>query len=135
MDPATRQLIEAIHRAPGRCVLALNGGGASAAGLLLSVPGGSRTVLEVVVPYDEAALADFLGRRPEHFCSPATGRELAARALDRARWLAPGEALVGVGCTASLATDRPKRGNHRFHVSVRRGEDGRSYALTLAKGA
>ena len=81
MDPATRRLIEAVHRTPCRCVLALTGGGASAAGLLLSVPGGSRTVLEVVVPYDERALADFLGRRPEQFCSAATGADLAARAL------------------------------------------------------
>jgi hypothetical protein len=135
MDPATRQLIESIHHAPGRCVLALTGGGASAAGLLLSVPGGSRTVLEVVVPYDEQALTDFLGRRPENFCSAATTRDLAGRALERGRWLAPGEPVVGVGCTASLATDRPKRGDHRFHVAIRRGEDGSGYSLTLAKGA
>jgi hypothetical protein len=135
MDPATRQLIEAVHRAPGRCVLALTGGGTSAAALLLSVPGGSRTVLEVVVPYDERALTDFLGRRPEQFCSAATGGDLATRALERARWLAPGEPVGGVGCTASLATDRPKRGDHRFHVAVRRGEDGHRYALTLTKGA
>jgi hypothetical protein len=135
MDPATRQLIEAVHRAPGRCVLALTGGGASAAGFLLSVPGGSRTVLEVVVPYDEGALVDFLCRRPEHFCSAATAREMAVRALDRARWLAPGETVAGVGCTASLATDRPKRGEHRFHVTVQRGEDSHSSSLTLAKGA
>jgi hypothetical protein len=135
MDPATRRLIEAVHRTPCRCVLALTGGGASAAGLLLSVPGGSRTVLEVVVPYDERALADFLGRRPEQFCSAATGADLAARALERARWLAPGEPVVGVGCTASLATDRPKHGDHRFHVTVRPGEFGHHDALTLTKGA
>lgn len=135
MDPAPRQLIEAIHRTPVRCVLALTGGGASAAALLLSVPGGSRTVLEVVVPYDEMALDDFLGRRPEHFCSAATGRDLAARALARARWLAPGEAVVGVGCTSSLATDRPKRGDHRMHVAVRSAEWTRGYALTFTKGA
>jgi hypothetical protein len=135
MDPATRQLIETLHGAPGRCVLALTGGGASAVGMLLSVPGGSRTVLEAVVPYDEAALADFLGRRPEQACSAATGRELAARALARAHWLAPGEPVVGVGATASLATDRPKRGDHRVHVAARSAERGASYALTLTKEA
>ena len=106
MDPATRRLIEAIHHGPSRYVLALTGGGASAAGLLLSVPGGSRTVLEVCVPYDERALADFLGRRPEHFCSLPTSADMADRALGRARWLAPGQEVAGVGSTASLATDR-----------------------------
>src|SRR5579871_5317525 len=103
MEPATRRLIEAIHQGPTRYVLALTGGGASAAGLLLSVPGGSRSILEVSVPYDERALVDFLGRRPEQFCSPATGAAMAAVALGRARWLAPGEAVAGLGCTASLA--------------------------------
>jgi hypothetical protein len=135
MDAATRRLIEAIHQGPTRYVLALTGGGASAAGLLLSVPGGSRTVLAVSVPYDERALAEFLGRRPEQFCSPATGDDLAARALARARWLLGGESVAGIGCTASLATDRPKRGDHRFHLTVRRGGYSTAYSLTLSKGA
>jgi hypothetical protein len=135
MDPATRRLIEAIHQGPTRYVLAMTGGGASAVGLLLSVPGGSRTVLEASVPYDERALADFLGRRPEQFCSQATSGDMAARALARARWLLPGEAVAGVGCTAGLATDRPKRGAHRFHVTVQRGGNSAGYSLTLTKGA
>jgi hypothetical protein len=133
MDTATRPLIEALHRAPGKCVLALAGGGTGAAAMLLGVPGASRTVLEVAVPYGEAALADYLGRRPDHFCSGPTGRELAARACARARWLAPGEPVVGLGCTASLATDRTKRGDHRFHVAVA-ADAMITYSLTLTKG-
>jgi hypothetical protein len=135
MEPATRGLIEAIHQGPTRYVLALTGGGASAAGLLLTVPGGSRTVLKVSVPYDERALADFLGHRPEQFCSLATSAAMASVALGRARWLAPGEGVAGVGCTASLATDRPKRGDHRFHITVRSGGESADYSLTLSKGA
>src|SRR5437667_73710 len=50
MDPAVARLIARLHQAPCRYVLGLTGGGASAAGWLLAVPGGSRTVLEVVVP-------------------------------------------------------------------------------------
>jgi nicotinamide mononucleotide (NMN) deamidase PncC len=135
MDAATRQLIEAIHRAPAACVLALTGGGTAAAGALLSVPGGSRTVLEIVVPYHEHALVEFLGRRPEQFCSAATSRDMARRALERARWLTPGAAVVGVGCTASLATDRPKRGEHRFHITADTGERQTTCSLTLTKGS
>jgi hypothetical protein len=134
MDAACRTLIEALHQAPGKCVLALTGGGTSAAALLLMVPGGSRTVLEVLVPYAEQALCEFLGRRPEQFCSTATSHDMALRALQRARWLAPGESVVGLGCTASLATDRPKRGDHRFHVSVATGQQTIDHSLTLSKG-
>src|SRR5262245_20314223 len=53
MDTDVRALIAQLHDAPVRYALALTGGGAAAAGWLLSVPGGSRTVLEVAVPYDE----------------------------------------------------------------------------------
>ncbi len=135
MDPASRQLIETLHATPYKCVLALTGGGSGAIAQLLEVPGGARTILETVVPYHEQALAEFLGQRPEHCCSADTSRALALRALTRASWLAPGEPVLGLGATASLATARPKRGPHRFHVSV--ATEGRllSVALILNKGA
>jgi nicotinamide mononucleotide (NMN) deamidase PncC len=135
MDPLIRRLIEALHQAPPKCVLAVTGGGAQAAGLLLSVPGGSRTVLEVIVPYHDQSLCDFLGRRPAQFCSVETARAMAERAAERARWLSPGEAVVGIGCTASLASDRPKRGDHRFHVAASGTGLHAVYSLTLSKGA
>jgi hypothetical protein len=135
LDPATRHLIEALHHAPPKCVLAVTGGGTSATAMLLAVPGGSRTVLEVVVPYHEYSLAEFLGHQPEQACSAATSRDMARRALERARWLAPGEAVIGVSCTASLATDRPKKGDHRLHITTATAEQVTTYSLTLIKGA
>lgn len=136
MDAATTQLITALHR-EGRYqyVLALTGGGTGAAAQLLNVPGGSRTLLEVVVPYHERAFREFLGLVPDQFCSAATSRLMAQRALDRARWLAPLGPVAGVGCTASLATDRPKRGDHRFHFTLLTDTSGYSLTLTLTKDA
>jgi hypothetical protein len=134
MDPETRRLIEAIHRRTCKCVLVLTGGGAGAAAALLSVPGGSRTVLEVVVPYHEQAFRAFLGRPPEQFCSAATSGALASRAFERAAWLAPGETVLGLGCTASLVTDRAKRGDHRFHLTAHGAERITTYSLILRKG-
>jgi hypothetical protein len=133
MDAAARTLIARLYEAPVRLVLAVTGGGAAAAAWLLSVPGGSRTVLEVVVPYGEGALAEFLGRRPASFCSPETARAMADRALERARWLAPGAPVAGTACTASLCSDRPKRGEHRFHLCVTTLERTTTWSLTLAK--
>ncbi len=132
---ALHHWIELFHQCPCRCVLALTGGGSLAIGQLLQVPGGSRTLLEMVVPYDEQALADFLGQRLAQFCSAATGVALAQRAAERARWLVPGEVTLGLGCTASLASDRPKRGEHRCHVSTVYREQCRTWSLTLTKGA
>src|SRR5262249_17225033 len=53
----------------------------------------------------------------------------------RATWLAPGETVVGLGCTASLVSDRPKRGDHRFHVATHSEQAGMRASLKLAKGA
>jgi hypothetical protein len=105
-----------------------------AASLLLSVPGGSRSILEIVVPYDEQSLCEFLGHTPASYCSVDTAHRMAARALDRARWLAPGQAVAGIACTASLCSDRPKRGDHRFHLAIHTPQQTTSRSLTLHKG-
>lgn len=135
MDAKLRTLIAHLHDAGFRCVLAVTGGGAGAAAWLLSVPGGSRSVLEVLVPYDEQSLCEFLGHRPASFCSVETARLMARRALERARWLAPGAVVAGVACTASLRSDRPKRGNHRFHLALQTVQRVSTYSLTLTKEA
>lgn len=135
MDAETRELIRAIHDSGWQLVLAATGGGAGLAAWLLSVPGGSRSVLEVVVPYAEESLSLFLGQRPASFCSAETSRAMAQRALERAGWLRPGERVLGLACTASLRSDRPKRGPHRFHVSVCQPGRSETCSLTLAKEA
>src|SRR5438094_8350597 len=129
MDLATHRLIESIHQARVQGVVAVTGGGSGAIAQLFAVPGASRTVLEAVVPYHEQALIEFLGRRPNHFCSEWTGQALASRAFERACWLAPGERVFGLGCTASLATNRPKKGEHRCHVASRTAEWIHTYSL------
>jgi cytidyltransferase-like protein len=135
MDPAVRSLISSLHHEAPSYVLAVTGGGAGLACWLLSVPGGSRTVLEVAVPYGEQSLAEFLGQRPDSFCSAETARLMARRALDRAGWLAPGRPVAGIACTASLRSDRPKRGDHRFHVAVQTPQAVMTHSLTLRKEA
>jgi hypothetical protein len=134
LDPAIRRVVEAIQIAPRKFIFVATGGGTSVPGLLLAVPGGSRVVLEVIVPYGEQAFVEFLGQRPAQFTSATTSRALADRARDRARWLAPGEPVVGVACTASLVTDRPKRGDHRFHISVHGSDTATTYSVILRKG-
>lgn len=135
MDAATHHLVEAIHQAPAKGVVTVTGGGTGAVAQLLGVPGASRTILEAIVPYHEQALIEFLGQCPDSFCSDETGCKMAVRAFERACWLAPGEAVFGLGCTASLATDRPKKGDHRFHAAIYTAERVHSCSAVLTKGA
>ena len=112
------QLVQQIHASPRQIVLALTGGSRAIAELL-EVPGGSGTVLEVVVPYSEGPMIALLGSRPEQFCSDRTARAMAVAAFARAVHHGVAETqAAGVACTASLATDRPKRGPHRVHVAL-----------------
>ena len=101
-------------------MIAITGGGSGALAALLQTPGASRTILEAVVPYSQAALVDWIGSAPEQSCSAATARAMAVAAYERARRLAPDAdhlMWLGIGATASLATDRPKRGERRIHLA------------------
>ncbi len=43
--------------------------------------------------------------------------------------------LLGIGCTASLVSDRPKKGEHRFHIAVQSYNSTSVFSLVLKKGA
>jgi len=135
-NPTTTNLITALHSSEYQTVLAITGGGNQAIGRLLEVPGGSRTVLEAIVPYASAALTDWLGGAAEQSCSAQTSRAMAMASWMRARSLSPEtnpRQLVGVGATASLVSDRPKRGDHRVHVAVQTATATTVTSLVLAK--
>ena len=136
MTDDTRQLIARIHGAGRQLVVATTGGGASAVAWLTSVPGASRSVLEARVPYHAAALADWLGKPPEAACSPTTSRQMAMAAWQRAAALVggPRTGLVGIGATAALVSDRPKRGAHRAIASWQTESTTGTLHLQLAKG-
>ena len=149
--------IEALHATAHRMVFAFAGAGSEALHLLHAVAGSSRTVLGACDLYHPTALRDALvegltvtapTRRDR-----AEGRVVAnggavrtevadrlasaahARALEIVRDDDPPGPVFGVGLTATLITDRPKRGDHRFHLSVADALGVRRVAVTLAKGA
>ncbi len=135
-------LIERIHAALQQAVIVVTGGGAMAISDLLSIPGGSRTLLEAVVPYSASAVTAWLGKRPDHFCSEEAALAMAAVAFERAKKLAANDdatnaraALIGLSCTASLASDRPKKGEHRAHVAIQTESESRTWSLVLTKDA
>src|SRR3989454_2339493 len=130
-----RQPIAEMHASGRQAVLAITGGGSGAIAELLRVPGGSRLLLEALVPYDARALAAFLGFEPDQACSAETAVAMAQRARERAGKLAPtGAQLIGLGATAGLVTDRPRQGEHRFHIAVATGAGTDVHSIVLAKG-
>jgi nicotinamide mononucleotide (NMN) deamidase PncC len=117
-DAAWKQLISAVHASGRKAALAITGGGSGAVGELLRVPGGSRLLIEAQVPYDAQALATFLGFAPAQACSADTAIAMARSVRARAVRLAPAASdLVGLGATAALVSDHPRKGQHRFHIA------------------
>jgi nicotinamide mononucleotide (NMN) deamidase PncC len=136
MSTTVESFVELIHDAPGQIVLAVTGGGSRAIADLLEVPGGSRTLLEAVVPYCEAALQSWIGGRPGQCCSAATARAMAMVAFGRARTLgATDDLAAGVSGSAGLSTDRPKRGAHRAHVALQTAARTIAWSVELQKDA
>ncbi len=134
-DAAWRNLISALHASGRKAVLAITGGGSGAIGELLRVPGGSRLLIEAQVPYDEQALATFLGFAPAQASSADTAIAMARAARARAARLVPADTdLVGLGATAALVSDRPRRGEHRFHIAFANAAGIARCTAVLAKG-
>jgi hypothetical protein len=124
-----------MHASGRQAVLAITGGGSGAIAELLRVPGGSRLLLEAVVPYDGRALDAFLGSTVAQASSDETAVAMARRAHERAAQFAPGGAqLVGLGATAALVTDRPRQGEHRCHIAVTTGTGTHVCTIVLGKG-
>jgi hypothetical protein len=119
MQPDIRDLVQAIHDSPTLTVLVTAGAGSQALADLLGVAGATRTLLEALVPYSTASFDDFLGQHPPQYVAAETARLLAGRSYTRARWLHTWEeGLVGTACSATIVTDRPKRGQHRAYIST-----------------
>jgi len=138
MISSTTEASKALHASPHLGVFNVTGGGISFCNELLTVPGASATVLEVSVPYSENALAETLGGTPDQSCSADTARALAMAAWQRARALAPDTAIhdvFGFACTAALATNRSKRGEHRAHLAVQTINCTASLSVVFAKGS
>jgi hypothetical protein len=134
-DAAWQQLISALHASGRKAALAITGGGSGAVGELLRVPGGSRLLIEAQVPYDERALATFLGFAPAQACSSDTAIAMALTVRARAARLVPaGTDLVGLGATAALVSDRPRKGEHRFHIAFANSAGITHCTCVMAKG-
>ncbi len=134
-NAAWQELIARLHASGRKAALAITGGGSGAIGELLRVPGGSRLLIEAQVPYDTQALATFLGFPPAQASSADTASAMACAARAHAARLVPTDTdLIGLGATAALVSDRPRRGEHRFHIATAGADRIAHCTGVLAKG-
>ena len=112
LDAATHTLIARIHAAARPCVLEFAGAGSQALWWLHCVAGSSRTVLEATDRYSRYSMISLLGSEPARYVSQETAVAMAHAAFARAHDLSRTAAVVALSCTATIATDYAKKGNH-----------------------
>ena len=135
MESRIRQTVQRIHDSPWSVCFAIAGAGNSALNWVLGVAGASRTVLEALVPYSGTSLEHYLGHIPKQTVSATSAKLMARAAYRRSLRLREGSSpVLGLSCTATIATDRHKRGAHRCHVGVWGPQGWRTYSVTLEKG-
>ena len=134
-----RNLIVAIHDTPTKVCLVITGAGTSAIAALFAVSGASRTVIDAQVPYSRAALDDYVGTVADQHVSKTEAALMAKRAFQRAVELSDAEGpqrhLIGLSCTAAIATDRVRRGENRAHIAWHDGERTSTVSIVMKKGA
>lgn len=108
------KLIEAIQSSGFQASIVIAGGGSGAIHALLSHPGASRFVLDVQIPYNRAAMNEYLGERPDSYCARETVGKMAQKAFDRASGLS-GQP-IGVAVTAALSTVSTREDRDRAFI-------------------
>lgn len=109
------------------------GAGAGLQQTLWEIPGCSWFLSGASFPYDQDEQADILGFMPEHFCSEEAAVDLASAAYMKA-YKFGGKAPIGVGVTASVASLKEHKGEHRVHICVITEDNVRSVSRVIEKG-
>lgn len=109
------------------------GAGAGLQQDLWSIPGSSAYLSGASFPYSNEETEELLGFKPEHACSEETAIELASAAYMKAYKLG-GKKPVGVGITASVASEKIHRGEHRVYACIITDDQVRTVHHVFEKG-
>jgi nicotinamide mononucleotide (NMN) deamidase PncC len=134
-DDKTRETIARLFDSGRKLVYEFTGAGGLALAWLHSIAGSSRMLMEASDRYSPDSLASLLGHTPQKAVSAETAAGMSHRAYRRAVRLSDGELpCIGLACTATIATDRNKRGDHACHVAVQDRHGRTDYSIVLRKG-
>lgn len=124
---------DALKRANVNIHVIATGAGAGLQKLLWEVPGSSAYLSGCSFPYAPEEQEELLGFMPEHFCSEEAAVDLASAAYMKA-YKFGGPHPVGVGLTASVASEKEHRGDHRIFVCVMTDDKVKVFHHTFDKG-
>lgn len=110
------------------------GAGAGLQQHLWEVPGSSAYLSGCSFPYSPEEQEELLGFMPEHFCSEEAAIDLASVAYMKA-YKFGGKKPVGLGLTASVASEKEHRGDHRVFVCIMTDEKVLAGGFKLNKGS
>jgi nicotinamide mononucleotide (NMN) deamidase PncC len=108
------------------------GAGSGLQQLLWSVPGSSAYLSGASFPYEPEEQKELLGFTPEQYCCENAAVDLASAAYMKAYRLG-GKSPIGLGLTASVASEKVHRGDHKIHVCVMTDTKVKSYYAILPK--
>jgi len=109
------------------------GGGAGLQEQLWAIPGSSAYLSGASFPYAMEEHDELLGFKPDKYCSPEDAVDLASAAYMKA-YRFGGKKPVGVGITASVASEKMHRGPHHVHVVVMTDTKVLALNMSLDKG-
>lgn len=109
-------IIPMLEKLPFRLYLICTGGGAGLQQALWSIPGASSFFVGAEFPYGTEMADRALGFKPDRYVNERVAISYAMEAYYRA-YLPGGPKAVGVGLTASTASNKEHRGDHRIHAS------------------
>lgn len=108
------------------------GAGAGLQKMLWEIPGSSAYLSGCSFPYDGAEQEELLGFMPEHFCSEEAAVDLASAAYMKA-YKFGGKKAVGLALTASVASEKIHKGDHRAFACIVTDDMVRTAHLTFKK--
>jgi hypothetical protein len=127
----------------------VTGGGSTSLEWLFTVPGASNSLTDAGVVYSRSALEALIEDNLDpaisaSSCSSSTALTMADASWQRANRYLLAESrdfnnlrdvnLFGVSCTASLVSERPKKGAHRVHIASTSQAISRLYTVEFEKG-
>jgi nicotinic acid mononucleotide adenylyltransferase len=150
MQSIIKDFITHLHtHTKKQIVLNTTGVGSQCVSWLLGVSGASSTILEANIPYSMSATDMLMHPQTNHsYVSASTALHLSKRAYLRALELQTYntfdstvrnyvlntmEGVVGVACTGTIKTNRPKMGDHKAHISVYHKHGYQTYDIVLEK--
>lgn len=109
------------------------GAGAGIQKNLWEIPGCSAYFSGASFPYAEQEQKELLGFMPDHFCSEEAAIDLASAAYMKA-YCFGSKKPVGIGVTASVASEKEHRGDHRVFACIMTDDKVISHHQILVKG-